>query len=226
MLEKKGKGRGIKEVNSNVRDGNPDLMIQLDGVDADKLGLKPDAVARQLQGDVPGPDRHAGAGVVAAHHRRARPLSRRDPLRHDRAGLRPPSASSTSGSCCRTRRCRDRRRRRLADRPGRGPCRCPPWPTSTPVRTPDEQWRENQQPAIFVTAELNEEEAGLGSVVADVRSWMAGRAAAGRLPLGDRRPLPQAAGGVPQPARRHGRGRSCSCSSCWRSSSARWCCRC
>ena len=32
MLEKKGKGRGIKEVNSNVRDGNPDLMIQLDGV--------------------------------------------------------------------------------------------------------------------------------------------------------------------------------------------------
>jgi multidrug efflux pump subunit AcrB len=41
-----------------------------------------------------------------------------------------------------------------------------------PVRTPDEQWRENQQPAIFVTAELNEEEAGLGSVVADVREWM------------------------------------------------------
>src|SRR5262249_39797373 len=31
-LEKKGKGRGIKEVNSNVRQGNPDLMIQLDGV--------------------------------------------------------------------------------------------------------------------------------------------------------------------------------------------------
>ena len=33
------------------------------------------------------------------------------------------------------------------------------------MRTPDEQSRENQQPAIFVTAELNEEEAGLGSVV-------------------------------------------------------------
>ena len=41
-----------------------------------------------------------------------------------------------------------------------------------PLRTPDEQWRENQQPAIIVTAELNEDEAGLGSVVADVRSWM------------------------------------------------------
>src|SRR5206468_1648740 len=37
-----------------------------------------------------------------------------------------------------------------------------------PVRTPDEQYRENQQPAIFVTADLNEEEAGLGSVVNDV----------------------------------------------------------
>src|SRR5207248_3488081 len=42
------------------------------------------------------------------------------------------------------------------------------------TRTPDEQYRENQQPAIFVTAELNEEEAGLGSVVADIREWMAG----------------------------------------------------
>jgi multidrug efflux pump subunit AcrB len=40
------------------------------------------------------------------------------------------------------------------------------------VRTPDEQWRENQQPAAFVTAELDEEEAGLGSVVADIRSRM------------------------------------------------------
>ena len=43
---------------------------------------------------------------------------------------------------------------------------------AVPTRTPDQQWRENQQPAIFVTAELKEEEAGLGSVVADIRSWM------------------------------------------------------
>ena len=40
------------------------------------------------------------------------------------------------------------------------------------VRTPDEHWRENQQPALFVTAELREDEAGLGSVVADLRRWM------------------------------------------------------
>jgi len=42
-----------------------------------------------------------------------------------------------------------------------------------PVRTPDEQYRENQQPAAFVTADINEAEAGLGSVVADIRRWMA-----------------------------------------------------
>jgi multidrug efflux pump subunit AcrB len=40
------------------------------------------------------------------------------------------------------------------------------------IRTPDEQVRENQQPAVIVTADLNEEEAGLGSVVADLRRWM------------------------------------------------------
>src|SRR5438552_14638293 len=41
MLEKKGKGRGIKEVNSNVHEGNPDLMIVVDGVKAAKRGLTP-----------------------------------------------------------------------------------------------------------------------------------------------------------------------------------------
>src|SRR5262249_13638658 len=40
-------------------------------------------------------------------------------------------------------------------------------------RIPDEQVRENQQPAVIVTAEQNEEEAGLGSVVADIKHWMA-----------------------------------------------------
>src|SRR5439155_3227398 len=54
------------------------------------------------------------------------------------------------------------------------------------VRTPDEQWRENQQPALFVTAELNEEEAGLGSVVADIRQWMDELAEKGEIPAGYR----------------------------------------
>jgi multidrug efflux pump subunit AcrB len=41
-----------------------------------------------------------------------------------------------------------------------------------PTRTPEVQWRENQQPAIFVTAENNEAEAGLGSVADDIHEWM------------------------------------------------------
>src|SRR5262249_7849510 len=42
----------------------------------------------------------------------------------------------------------------------------------SPRRTAEEQWRENQQPAIFVTAEL-EEDASLDAVVAEVRDTMA-----------------------------------------------------
>src|SRR5437764_10592291 len=49
MLEKKGKGRGIKGVNSNVHEGNPDLMIVVDGIQAAKRGLTTDAVERQLK---------------------------------------------------------------------------------------------------------------------------------------------------------------------------------
>jgi multidrug efflux pump subunit AcrB len=41
------------------------------------------------------------------------------------------------------------------------------------TRTPDEQVRENLQPALVITADIKEEEAGLGAVVADIRRWMA-----------------------------------------------------
>jgi multidrug efflux pump subunit AcrB len=40
------------------------------------------------------------------------------------------------------------------------------------VRSPDEQVRENLQPAVIITSNLAEEEAGLGAVVADIRQWM------------------------------------------------------
>jgi multidrug efflux pump subunit AcrB len=58
--------------------------------------------------------------------------------------------------------------------------------TVEPVRSPDEQVRENQQPAIIVTAELAEAEAGLGSVVADVRRNMAEMERKGAIPAGYR----------------------------------------
>ncbi len=48
-LEKNCKGRGLKEINSNVFEGNPDLLIRVDGPRASRLGLTPAEVERQLQ---------------------------------------------------------------------------------------------------------------------------------------------------------------------------------
>ncbi len=188
MLEKKGKGRGIKEVNTNVFAGNPDLLIQLDAAKAERLGLKPDAVARQLRamflGQIAAKAQESSARITDVRVRypdsfRFGPaLDVREPQkgrRFDADFVRrqlivlPPGAPAVAGQP-----------------PGlTGPARAVPLSalaTVTPVRSPDHLWREGQQPAIFVTAELDEEQAGLGSVVADVRAWMADM----RLPAGYR----------------------------------------
>jgi multidrug efflux pump subunit AcrB len=179
-LEKKGKGRGIKEVNSNVRAGNPDLMIQLDGFYADKLGLKPDAVARQLkaifQGQIAAQAPESSLRITDVRVRypdqlrfgsepgapgkgyfdRQRVLDQWILLPETKLSVPPASGGPVPATLA-------------------GPARAVPLHALgdiKPIRTPDEQWRENQQPAIFVTAELKEEEAGLGSVVSDIRGWM------------------------------------------------------
>lgn len=172
-LETKGKGRGIGEVNSNVRAGNPDLMIKLDGLYTDKLGLKPDAVVRQLKAIFQGQI----AAQVPESSLRLTDVRVRYP---DSIRFGGDPAASSKGYFD---------RRRLLDQlillpetkfpiagvTLTGPARAVPLQglgEIKPVRTPDEQYRENQQPAIFVTAELKEEEAGLGSVVADIQDWM------------------------------------------------------
>lgn len=179
ILETKGKGRGIREVNSNVRAGNPDLMIRLDGVYADKMGLKPDAVARQLKAIF--------QGQIATQL----PESS---LRLTDVRVRYPDTIRFGADANDAKKGYfdlDRVRyqwillpeTKLATTPANGsslnilagPARAVPLyglGEIQAVRTPDEQYRENQQPAIFVTAELNEEEAGLGSVVKDVQEWM------------------------------------------------------
>ena len=181
VLESKGKGRGIKEVNSNVRQGNPDLRIQLDGVYADKFGLKPDAVIRQLKAIFQGqiatqvpesslritdvrvryPDSirfgtEPGATTPAKGHFDAQRVLNQWILLPE---TKLPTATANSA----------------APMTLTGPQRAVPLYALgdiKPVRTPDEQWRENQQPAIFVTAERNEDQAGLGDVVRDIREWM------------------------------------------------------
>jgi multidrug efflux pump subunit AcrB len=168
MLEKKGKGRGIKEVNTNVFEGNPDLFVHLDAAKVERLGLKPDAVARQLRtmflGQVAARAQESSARITDIRIRYPDAI-RFGPGRFDADFVRrqllmlPPGAPAVAGEPL-----------ALV-----GPARAVPLSaiaTVTPVRSPDQLWREGQQPAIFVSAELNEEEAGLGSVVADVRTWM------------------------------------------------------
>jgi multidrug efflux pump subunit AcrB len=176
LLEKKGKGRGFREVNSNVREGNPDLMIRFDGPLADKAGMKPDAVARQLkaifQGQIATQAPESSLRITDVRVRYPDTI---------RFGAEPGGKARGPGFF-------DRQRilnqwillpeTKLPASPSgalSGPQRAVPvhaLAAVQPVRTPDEQWRENLQPAIFVTAEQNEDEAGLNSMVADVREWM------------------------------------------------------
>jgi multidrug efflux pump subunit AcrB len=183
LLEKKGKGRGFIEVNSNVREGNPDLMIKLDGVLADKVGMKPDTVARQLKAIFQGqiatqmpesslritdvrvryPDTVRfgslpGAAKGQGFFDRQRILNQWILLPDTKLPVPSAAAGAPAGTLA-------------------GPLRAVPVSALAdvkPVRTPDETWRENLQPAIFVTAGHNEDEAGLNSMVADVKEWMAG----------------------------------------------------
>jgi multidrug efflux pump subunit AcrB len=170
-LEKRGKGRGIKEVNTNVHEGNPDLMIRVNEVIAARTGLSVDAVERQLRtmfiGQVATQVRESAARITDVRVRYP------DSARFGRGGfdiqrvlnqwlLLPAPATPAPGNIAAAA---PADRDRVVQLAGVANVQA--------VRTPDEQYRENQQPAIFVTAELNEEEAGLGSVVADIRRWMA-----------------------------------------------------
>jgi multidrug efflux pump subunit AcrB len=171
-LEKKGKGHGIKEVNSNVFEGNPDLMVRVDGFWTAR-GLRAQEVERQLRamylGEVATQVRESALRITDVRVRYP------DKLRFglDRfapnlvmqqwillpEGVAPVNDMSALATI----------------RPLAGPMRAVPLAAVARlerIRTPDEQVRENQQPAVIVTAEQKEEEAGLGAVVADIRRWM------------------------------------------------------
>jgi multidrug efflux pump subunit AcrB len=168
MLEKKGKGRGIKEVNTNVHEGNPDVLIE-PKAEAARLNLTTDAIERQMRaafmGQIATQVRESAARITDVRVRYP-DLDRFGKSTFDvdhvlknfwlvipESALAPPGHGGPPP---------DRDRTILLSAIA----------NIKRVRTPDEQYRENQQPAIFVSAELNESEAGLGSVVADVRQWM------------------------------------------------------
>jgi multidrug efflux pump subunit AcrB len=157
QLEKNGKGRGINEV-SKIRQGNTDLYVRVDGAKAERLGLKADAVGKQLrvmfQGEVAAQAPESSARITGVRVRY--PDAERfggasfDPGRVLRQWLMTPATDKT-------------------------PPRAVPvdaLATIRTTRTPDEQWREHQQPAAFVTAQHVASEAGLGSVKADIQRTM------------------------------------------------------
>jgi multidrug efflux pump subunit AcrB len=171
MLEKKGKGRGITEVNSNVHEGNPDLMIQIDGVQAAKRGLTSDAIERQLKaiflGQIATQVRESAARITDVRirypdvERFGRYEFDADHILKNLWIMLPDNgapAPGPGGAAPQTGKDRVVLLSSVA--------------TIKHVRTPDEQYRENQQPAMFVTAALKEEEAGLGAVAADIHQWM------------------------------------------------------
>ncbi|HQR09042.1 MAG TPA: efflux RND transporter permease subunit [Gemmatales bacterium] len=171
-LEKLGKGRGVKEVNAHVSDGNPDLMIRIDYAKANRLGLSVEAIERQLRvmflGQVATQVRESAVRLTSVRVRYADPqrfgIERFDPqLVLDQWIILPENSTPPGLNAVPTVALS-------------GPSRAIPLSsiaTIERIRTPEEQWRENQRPVAIISAELNEEEAGLGEVVAMVKKVLA-----------------------------------------------------
>lgn len=168
-LEKEGKGHGIREVNANVTQGNPDLMVRVNPVLASKFGLSAEAIERQLKamylGQVATQVRESAQRIVDVRVRYPNQLrfggNYFDPQRVlEQWIVIPDTAPSVPASAPLVGVARALQLSAVA--------------TLERIRTPDEQWRENQRPVAIINAELNEEEAGLGEVVDRVKDLMNG----------------------------------------------------
>jgi multidrug efflux pump subunit AcrB len=166
LLEKRGKGHGLKEVLSYVNEGTPDLEVVRLHPEAIRRGLTAQEVERQL--------RALFLGQVATQVRESA-------LRLTEVRVRYPDAFRFGARLFSPSRLLEQG---LLLPPGAVP-RDPLVPDGLVrripvsaaadiriVRTPEEVWRENQQPVHIITAERNEEEAGLGEVVEHIRSWL------------------------------------------------------
>jgi multidrug efflux pump subunit AcrB len=169
-LETNGKGKGIKEVSSHVYAGNPDLLIHVDGVRAQQFGLTAEEVERQLRviylGHVATQVRESALRITDVRVRypdsiRFGPNGRFMPNLLRNQWILVPTSTAPAGVS-------DNSLVELLS----GPARAVPVATVTPVRTPDEQHRENQQPGVFISADLDYTEAGLGTVVQNLKLWM------------------------------------------------------
>jgi multidrug efflux pump subunit AcrB len=179
LKELKNTNKSIHDIDEAVYAGNPDLLVKIDGVRAARFGLTPDMIERQLNamffGQVATQVRESALRVTDVRVRYPDSYrfgkDRFDPERVlNQWLLLPEGAPSLASSSS------------LSSLPSPYLGELGPLARVVPLfalaeikrkRTTDEQWRENQRPVHFVTAELNEEEGGdLGSVVSDIRSKM------------------------------------------------------
>jgi multidrug efflux pump subunit AcrB len=180
LAEKVGKVlKKLKDTNKSIHDideavyaGNPDLSVKIDGVRAARFGLTPQEVERQLNamffGQVATQVRESALRVTDVRVRYPDSYrfgkDRFDPQRVLNQWLLIPDGAPTLPGVSPS----------LGHTVGQG--RVVPLYALAEIkrkRTTDEQWRENQRPVHYVTAELDEEKGGdLGAVVRDIRKQM------------------------------------------------------
>jgi multidrug efflux pump subunit AcrB len=172
LKELRKKNKSIKDIDEAVYAGNPDLEVKIDGVRATRFGLTPEAVERQLNamffGQVATQLRESALRVTDVRVRYPDAYrfgkDRFDPERVLNQWLLIPEGAAALPGMSPS----------LGHQPEMG--RAVPLYALAEIkrrRTTDEQWRENQRPVHYVTAELDEEEGGdLGEVVKDIREEM------------------------------------------------------
>jgi multidrug efflux pump subunit AcrB len=164
--------KSIKDIDEAVYAGNPDLSVRIDGVRAARFGLSPDQVERQLNamffGQVATQVRESALRITDVRVRYPDSYrfgkDRFDPDRVLNQWLLLPDNAPALPD--------------ISPSLGKMGALARVIPLSALAhlerkRTTDEQWRENQRPVHYVTAELDEEEGGdLGAVVKDIRAEM------------------------------------------------------
>jgi CzcA family heavy metal efflux pump len=149
---------GAIDVNAHVYLGNPDIVIRPDSVQTARVGLNVADVEAQLNAALYG----QVASTVPEQDRMTKIRVRYpDRIRYDRErlGLLPISLATATPGAAGTN---------PAATPGLGFVSLGQLATIRIVRSPNELWRENQQPVITVSAEL--EKRDLGSVNRDLQS--------------------------------------------------------
>ena len=149
--EKEGK---VQDVNTNVRLGNPDLVVRPNSVQTARVGLTEQDVEAQLDAALYG----QVASTLPEQDRITKIRVRYpDVIRYNRDRLAELPIALTAAASAASAEA-------SASAKPRGPCCVPLRQVASIdlVRSPNELWRENQQPVITVTAELGSLD--LGSV--------------------------------------------------------------